>query len=418
MGIFDLFDRHLMVRATLTGLVIGSVAFLPASKAEVDEVELGKLEGYPACKHFYEYSNNSKCRVYSFSNPVGSKVPASPNPRALRAIEAAPPQAKPGGAWDKYFASQRATSMMVLKDGEIVYENYQYDRNSRSTFRSFSMAKTITGMLVGIALEKGYIKSLDDKASQYVPDIKNTLWGETKIESLLRMASGVKFNEYSYEPDSDIVKWVRGAVLSNDRQAFAKTVASFNQREFPEGTRFNYGSAQTSVLAHVLRGATQRTIADLTKEWLWDPIGAQDDAYWAVAASDGVELGESAFYATLRDWGKIGVLLANDGKVGDVQVIPYEFLMRATDPKLVPEAFKPGVATSFWGYGYQTWLFGKSEKTFALQGIYGQAIFVQPKSKLVFVQTSVFKRPSGDPAWRNITSQWSYILHELGGVAY
>ncbi len=400
----------------ILGIALITVSF--HANAEVDEVELGKPAGYPKCKHFYEYTNNQKCRVHSFSNPVGLKVSASANKKGLKAVEVPPPQARPDGEWDKYFVSQRATSMMVLKNGEIVYENYQYDRNSRSAFRSFSMAKTITGVLIGIALEKGHIKSLHNAASNYVPEIKGTLWGDTKIESLLRMASGVKFSEASYGPNSDIVRWTKNAIIPKDKKAYARTVSSFNERSFPEGTHFNYASPETSILAHVLRGATGRSVADLTKEWLWEPIGAQDDAHWAVAPSDGVELGESAFYATLRDWGKIGVLLANDGKVGNTQVIPYDFLMRGTDPKLVPDAFKPGVATPLFGYGYQTWLFPKTEKTFALIGVYGQAIFVQPKSKLVFVQTSVFNRPNGDPAFRDMMGQWSKILHELGGVAY
>ena len=407
---------HRAITSFILGIALIMVSF--HATAEVDEVELGKPAGYPKCKYFYEYSSNQKCRVHSFSNPVGLKVQASVNKRRLKAVEVAPPEAKPGGEWDRYFASQRATSMMVLKNGEIIYENYQYDRNSRSSFRSFSMAKTITGMLIGIALEKGHIKSLQDAASDYVPAIKDTLWGDTKIESLLRMASGVKFSEASYGPDSDVVRWTKNAVIPKDTKAFAKTVSSFNERAFPEGTHFNYASPETSILAHVLRGATKRTVAELTKEWLWGPIGAQDDAHWAVAPSDGVELGDSAFYATLRDWGKIGVLLANDGKVGDTQVVPYDFLMRATDPKLVPDAFKPRVATPFFGYGYQTWLFPNSEKTFALIGVYGQAIFVQPKSKLVFVQTSVFNKPKGDPAFRDMIGQWTKILQQFGGVAY
>lgn len=400
--------------------LIGFSAFLLAANALAapNELALGKDENYPACKHFYEYTENRKCRVHSFSHPVGEKVAASSNPRPLARYPEQHQLAQSGGQLDVYFKSQQATSVMVLKDGQVVYENYQYERNSGHRFRSFSMAKTLTAILVGIALDKGFIRSLDDQASKYLPDIAGTVWGDATIESLLRMSSGANFDESSYGPNSDIAKWVRSYILSKDKDAFQRTAQSFNKRIFDQGSKFNYASADTSVLVHILENATKKRTAELTREWLWEPLGAEDDAYWLTAQSDGAALGESGFYASLRDWGKIGVLLANDGKVGDNQVIPYDFLMRATDQTLVPKAFRPGTATFRWGYGFQTWLFSNSVRTFALIGIYGQSVYVQPSSKLVFVQTSVYDKPSGDPAWGPKNVQWMEILTKLGGTPF
>jgi hypothetical protein len=102
------------IASFILGIALITVCF--HATAEVDEFELGKPAGYPKCKHFYEYTSNQKCRVHSFSNPVGLKVSASANKKGLKAVEVPPPQAKPGGEWDRYFTSQRATSMMVLKN--------------------------------------------------------------------------------------------------------------------------------------------------------------------------------------------------------------------------------------------------------------------------------------------------------------
>ena len=277
------------------------------------------------------------------------------------------------------------------------------------------MAKTITSLLVGMAHARGQIASLDDAAETYVPAIAGTLYGQTSIRHLLRMSSGVKFEEnYSGRADSDLVRFY-SRLFSPHPDGFVEAVRLFDQRAAPAGSRFKYSTSETEVLARVLTAATRRSITELTQAWLWEPLGAEDPAYWLVAQADGVENGGGGFFATLRDWAKLGVLLANDGRIGERQILPLDYLLEATDATRVPPAFRPGTATPYSGYGYQTWLFPIRERTFALLGIHGQSIFVQPASGVVMVQLSVYDQASGDPMARHKDAMWRAVLKALGG---
>ena len=171
------------------------------------------------------------------------------------------------------------------------------------------------------------------------------------------------------------------------------------------------------MLGRVLSGATGKTMAELTSEWLWKPMGAERDAFWRVGA-DGQEQAGGGFNATLRDWGRLGLLLAQDGQRDGRAIVPRVYLLEATDATRRPPAFGPRRATPFFGYGYQFWLYPLKTRTFALQGIHGQTIYVQPASGIVMVQTAVFDQASGrtDPephAERD--ALWRGVLATLGG---
>ena len=168
----------------------------------------------------------------------------------------------------------------------------------------------------------------------------------------------------------------------------------------------------------MLRRATGASVARLTQDWLWQPMGAQDPAYWLVSSTDGAEAVAGGFNASLRDYGRFGMLLANDGVRDGQAIIPREFLLDATDPQRQPPAFRPRVATPFMGYGYQTWLLPYATRTFALQGIHGQTVYVQPASQIVMVQTAVHTAPSGRHDLRPYhyrQALWEGVLRSLGG---
>jgi CubicO group peptidase (beta-lactamase class C family) len=166
-----------------------------------------------------------------------------------------------------------------------------------------------------------------------------------------------------------------------------------------------------------LTAATGRSITALTAEWLWQPIGAEHDAFWRLSP-DRQEVAYAFFNASLRDWGRLGLLLANDGRVGTRQVVPQAYLLDATDVSRQPEAFRPRRATPYFGYGYQFWLFPLKSRSFAMQGVHGQSVFVQPSSGIVMVQTAVYADASGaqDPeAHAERTAFWLGLLESLGG---
>jgi CubicO group peptidase (beta-lactamase class C family) len=323
---------------------------------------------------------------------------------------------------DDYLAEAKVTGLMVLKDGQIVLERYQYGRRPEMRFRSFSMAKTFTAMLVGIAHQRGMIRSLDDKVADYWPEIASSAYGQTTIRNLLFMGSGVPFKELYTWTDGDD-NWVWGQVLyAQKNRRMPEVVSEFlntkTTRNHEQGSRFHYASIETEILGRVLRRATGKTVTKLTEEWIWTPMGAESDARWLLSTTDLSEATGGGLNATLRDYARFGVLLSNDGRRGDQQIIPLDFLMDATDQSRLPRNFRPRIATPFYGYGYQTWVFPMKERTFALQGIHGQVIYIQPATKIVMVQTSVFDRAGGtqDPtAWRRTLDLWYGVLRSLGG---
>ncbi len=271
-----------------------------------------------------------------------------------------------------------------MQGDTILVERYQYDRKESDRFQSFSMAKTVVGMLVGIALQEGKIKSIDQKAEEFVPQLKGHPYGETSLRHLLTMSSGVKFRE-DYDGKDDVAALAR-KTLYQQGPGGADTVAGFTERVNPPGTKFYYSSGESEVLGLVLRAATGKTLAEYLSEKIWQPMGAEADATWLMDAG-GYELGYMGINATLRDWGRLGLLLANDGAYDGKQIIPAEWVKAATTAE--SPHLKVGAATKFNGYGYQTWLIDANERRFALLGVRGQAVFVDPATKTVIVHTAV-----------------------------
>jgi CubicO group peptidase (beta-lactamase class C family) len=319
-----------------------------------------------------------------------------------------------------YLERQRATGLLLLKNGEIVAEFYRYGRGDAARFLSMSMAKSVTSLLVGQALERGLIASLDDKAEKYANALAGSPYGATTLRQLLRMSSGLIFTE-RYDGNDDLMRLAR----ANDGVLFAGTglgvLRSISLRHAPAGEKFVYASAETEVLGRVLTAATGRSLADLTSEWLWQPMGAEHDAFWRISA-DGQEQAYGFFNASLRDWARLGLLLANDGRVsapgGTLQLVPREYLLDATDQARQPQAFRPRIATPGLGYGYQFWLAPQRERTFAMLGVHGHAVYVQPASGIVMVLTSVWESASGsqDPLpFLERAALWRGVLQSLGG---
>jgi CubicO group peptidase (beta-lactamase class C family) len=278
---------------------------------------------------------------------------------------------------DDFLNRQRITGLLVIKDGEILFERYQYDRKPTDRFVSHSMAKSIVSIAIGMALAEGKIASLDDPVSKYEPKLAGSAYGETSIRNVLRMSSGVPFTEV-YDGKDDLARFgnLRGARGSID------ALRAFGPREVEQGTRFHYASSETVILTVLLRAVTGTTLSDYLTARLWQPMGAEADATW-IRSRDGIEIGAGSFNAILRDYGRLGVLLANDGAVGTQQVVPKDYLIEATDWHRQPEAFAPRKATPYFGYGYQFWLFPGEKRRFALLGVFGQSIFVDPELKLV-----------------------------------
>jgi len=288
-----------------------------------------------------------------------------------------------------------------------------YDRNDRDRFTSWSMAKTVTAMLLGIAIAEGLIRSVDEPAAAYVPALEATEYGRTSLRHLLQMSSGVRFIE-DYSGNDDVMKLARATFVQRG-DGGAAAVTPFNERVVPSGTRFYYASVETEVLGLVLRSATGRPVTAYLEEKIWQPMGAEADATWLVDRS-GQEATFCCINAVLRDYARLGLLLAHDGNWRGRQLIPAAWIRDATTVRADQPHLRPGTATAFFGYGYQTWIFPGERRMFALLGVHGQSIFVDPQSGLVMVNTAVRKQMSAGSGPRESTALWAAAVRELGGA--
>jgi CubicO group peptidase (beta-lactamase class C family) len=306
---------------------------------------------------------------------------------------------------DQYLARNPTTGLLIARGDTILVERYQYARNDRHRLTSFSMAKTITSMLIGLAVADGAIASIEDPAERYVPALAGSAYGRTPIRHLLTMSSGVAFRE-DYDGNDDSVRLSR-ATLIQQGPGGASAVLQFDQRIAEPGTRWYYASAETQVLGLVLRAAIKRPIATYLQERIWQPMGAEADASWNIDRS-GHEITYAFFNAVLRDYARFAMLLARGGRSGDRQLIPEAWIREAT------RAHFSGAQTGrYYGYGFQTWVFPENDGSFAFLGVRGQAIFVDPKRELVMVHTAV--RPTArDPGGTEATALWRAVRAQLG----
>jgi CubicO group peptidase (beta-lactamase class C family) len=359
--------------------------------AAPDEELLGKAEGYPVGRLDDANLGPEQCLVGLFSH-FDEAYPAHRVARggavhqlARAAAEPAISYATPDGRRynvDGFLSRNRTMGLLILQGEEILVERYQYDRTAEQRFHSQSIAKTVVAMLVGIALQEDKIRAIDDLAQDYVPALTDSPYGKTSLRHLLTMSSGVKYHE-TYQPgDDNAILTARTYKQQSAGGAEALAPFAAREREVPAGTRFYYASSETVVLALALRAAVGVPLADYLSEKVWKPMGAEADASWLIDAA-GYEVGFVGLNATLRDYGRLGLLLANEGAVAGRQIVPTAWVRAMTTPDAPHLRF--GTASEFSGYGYQTWLIDPREPYFALLGIRGQAIVVNPVTKVVVV---------------------------------
>jgi CubicO group peptidase (beta-lactamase class C family) len=395
-----------------------------ASQAAPDEESLGKSAGYPIAPSLAQ-AFQEPYRVGSFSamDSLSPHCVLEPSAQPLALPKAA---SEPSFRYryegrtltlDDYMQRQRATALLVLKDGEIVAERSNYARRPEQRMLSNSMAKTIVALAIGKALEEGRIRSLDDTAADYEPRLAGTLYGQTRLINLLRMASGAQFVE-DYSGHDDLTRFNRLI----RKQGTAAGAQAITVRAAPEGTVFNYASAETQMLGLVLRAATGQTLCRYVGEKLWQPLGAEARATWLTNPADQTEMAAGNFNATVHDYARLGWLMANDGQREGHAVLPADYLLAMSDAARQPEAFRPGrmlnKGSSYFGYGLQTWLVPGSTRRFALLGIHGQSILVDPALKLVVVHMAVGKDASGDASGTHLGAErdalWRGIVARYG----
>ena len=298
-----------------------------------------------------------------------------------------------------YLARNPVTALLIAKDDQILFEHYQYGRTDRDRFVSQSMVKSITGLLIGLAISDGAIKSVDDTAETYVPGFRGSEYGRTPIRDLLHMSSGVDFGE-EVDGARDLNRLWRDMVAGGwiSDKGTVNSIIQFNHRIAPPGTRFRYASIEPDVLGMVLRNATGKSLSEYLQERIWQPIGTEGDAKWLLDAQ-GFELPHFGFNAVLRDYARLARLLVHDGAWDGRKIIPAQWMIEATTVRPSDGYLAPGRAERDFGYGYLLWLLPWGQRQFAMFGDFGQRVCVEPASKVVMVQTGLEQTPEIWKLW-------------------
>ncbi|AQR73116.1 serine hydrolase [Sphingomonas sp. LM7] len=296
----------------------------------------------------------------------------------IRRLPAGTPLPVSDAELDAFIASQNISGLIVLQDGKIRLERYArgYDRDGRWT--SFSVAKSFTSTLVGAAIRDGYIKSVDEPVTRYIPELAGSGYDGVTIAQLLTMTSGVKWNEDYTDAKSDVARMFLEAVPAGEDPTvyYMKKLS----RETAPGSKWVYKTGETNLIGVLVMRATRKPLADYLSEKVWRPYGMEQDAFWMVDPS-GHEVSGCCLSVSLRDYARMGQLALEGGK----GVVPANWFAEST--RSHADIGAPGR-----GYGYQWWTYPQDR--FGAQGIFGQTIRVDPKTRTVIVVSAAADKAS------------------------
>ena len=274
---------------------------------------------------------------------------------------------------EQYLDTYDTGGLLVVDGDKIRLEQYRLGHSQTSRWVSYSIAKSVTSLLIGAAIHDGYIGSVDEPITAYLPKLKGSAYDRASIRNVLQMSSGVAWNEDYSDADSDVAQ--AGSLNG---------VALFNYlRELPgvadPGTRFNYNTAETHLAGQLLRAAIGNNASSYLSARIWQPF-MEHKGSWLL--DSGVETGGCCLNATLRDYARIGLFALNDGVLPDgTRVLPEGWIAASTSP-----------SAAYPGYGYLWWL---GEDTFSAVGIFGQIIWIDPANEIVIVTQSAWPTPVG-----------------------
>jgi hypothetical protein len=308
----------------------------------------------------------------------GQRVRPLPAGRPLPAL--AWTEAGQSRTLESYIADEHVAGLLVLQDGRVRLERYALGFRPRDLWTSFSVAKSVTSTLVGAAVKDGFITSLDDPITRYLPELAGSAYESVTIRHVLTMTSGVKWNEDYSDPHSDVANAGAATVITPGVDPTLAYLAKL-PREAEPGTKWVYKTGETNLIGVLLTHATKKSLAAYLSEKVWKPYGMGRDALWVVDAN-GQETGGCCLSATLRDFGRIGQFILEGGH----GALPLDWLAAATRKQA--ETGLPGR-----GYGYQWWT--EDDGTFDAFGIFGQLIHVDPKRRLVVVVNADWDKPVG-----------------------
>ena len=332
-----------------------------------------QLERYPAIEKVYQVATIKK----------GDKV---------RELPAAAQQIAPGVAYggrtssvDDFMTANRVTGLIAVKDGKVILEKYALGRKPEDRWTSFSVAKSMASTLIGAAVKDGWIRSIYDPITRYLPELEGSGYDGVSLRQVMTMTSGVKWDEDYANPRSDVARagtqpFKGGHPIADNPlvQYMAKL-----KRETEPGKKFVYKTGETDLAGLALaRALAGKSLAQYASEKIWAPYGMEQDAIWMVDKA-GMERGGCCMSMTLRDYARIGLFMLGGGKIDGEEILPAGWVQEATTNRL-PKSEKDET------YGYFWWPL--DEANYAAFGIFGQAIYVYPEEDLVIAINAAYPK--------------------------
>ena len=365
----------------LKKLALGSVLALAAAAAVgwqmLDKETRGFLAAFPTNRDVLFWKESQRDAAFRALDRLPflashRVVAASGTPAAL---PPGPPLTLPLDV-DAYMQTQRNAGLVVLHRGQLRLERYGLDFDAQGRWTSFSVAKSLTATLVGAALRDGHIRSMDDKVSDYVQELKGSAYDDVTLRQLLTMTSGVQWNEDYSDPNSDVAKFNNHKPQDgmNATASYLRTLP----RAAPAGTRWLYSTGETNLVGILLARAVNKPLSTYLAEKIWVPAGMEQPATW-ILSKTGQEISGCCVQASTRDFARVGQFILSGAKVNGQSIVPDGWLAEATTARV-------GIDQPGSGYGYQWWTF--DDGTYMARGIFGQGIFIDPKRQLVIASNA------------------------------
>ena len=292
-----------------------------------------------------------------------------------------------------YISRNRVVGLLILDHGRIALEHYEFGIDASTRWISMSMAKSISTTLVGAAIRDGFIRSVEEPLTRYLPQLAGGAYDEVSIRHLLQMTSGVRWDDTHTDPSSQRHNMLE-LQIAQEPDAILRYVGSQPRIAIP-GTTWNYSTGETHVVGALVHAATGRWLADYLSEKIWAPLGMESDALWWLEAPHSLEVAGSGISATLRDYGRFGQFILDGGMIGAQRVLPEGWIREATAPRQV--------GANRVDYGYMWWAVPARDGSFAdgafsARGIFGQYIYINPRRQIVIVVLSARAKPKGAEA--------------------
>jgi CubicO group peptidase (beta-lactamase class C family) len=306
--------------------------------------------------------------------PKGDKILELPEGSPIAAFSSGGAKEK---AFEDFIKEQKVAGLLILHNGKIRMERYALGHSDTNLWSSLSVAKSVTSTLVGVAIKDGYIRSVDDYVTDYLPRLKGSAFDSVKIRHLLTMTSGIKWNENYTDPDSDIAGFDKDTTVDG-----MKAIVSYMRRlpaEAEPGKKFNYSTGETHLLGALISSATNQSLSHYLSSSVWIPYGMEQTATWRLDRT-GQEMAGCCLQMLLRDFGRFGQFVLEDGYINGESIVPDDWFGKATRIQM---PLWPG-----GGYGYGWWIF--NGHSFEALGIHGQMIYIDPSRNLVIAVNSAW----------------------------